>query len=59
MNNLEEAMKYIKGYCNKHTECEPFCKLFNPNTNQCFLADGSIPADWHIVMEGDESERER
>lgn len=56
MKSLEEAMVYIKGYCNKHEECQPFCRLFNENTNQCFLADGAIPADWHIEIEGEKNE---
>ena len=56
MDSLEEAMIYIKGYCNKHSECEPYCRLFNSNTKQCFLADGAIPADWEIEKEGDKNE---
>ena len=58
MDSLEDAMLYIKGYCNKHAECKQYCRLYNPNTDQCFISDGSIPADWIIVKDGDDGESE-
>lgn len=48
-DSIEKALKYIRGYCNKHGECkENYCRLYNPETGQCFICDGAIPGDWEI-----------
>ena len=45
--NIEKALKYIKGYCNKHFDCDS-CKLADKN-DDCFLRDqNEPPADWDI-----------
>ena len=48
---LEDAMEYIKGYCSKHKKCKDNCRLYNVNTNQCFLYDDAVPCDWIIERE--------
>lgn len=55
-NSIEKALKYIKGYCNKHEECkESCCRLYNSETDQCFICDGGIPGDWSFDSENDVS----
>ena len=49
--NLEDAMEYIKGYCSKHKKCKDNCRLYNVNTNQCFLYDDTVPCDWIVERE--------
>lgn len=51
-----EAIEYIKGYCDKHTRCEDYCRLFNHETNQCFFLDCSVPCDWAVEDNGQENE---
>lgn len=50
-NSIEEAMEYIKGYCNKHKNCEDNCRLYD-GYSQCFLTDATIPCDWEITKDG-------
>ena len=49
---IEDAMQYIKGYCNKHIECAPegtaSCRLYDEENGCCFLCNQVIPADWTI-----------
>lgn len=55
---IEDAMQYIKGYCNKHTECVPKittpCRLYDEGTGGCFLCNQVIPADWVIRQEDED-----
>ena len=47
MNNIKKALEYIKGYCNKHYDCDS-CKLADKN-ECCFLREqNEPPADWDI-----------
>ena len=54
MENIEECMEYIKGYCNKHAQCDKIgaeCRLYDRYTKQCFITSGSPPCDWEIEKE--------
>lgn len=55
--SIEEAMQYLKGYCNKHPTCEGRsgcgCRLYSSATKQCFLYNSPIPADWEIMTESE------
>lgn len=44
MNRLEKAINYIRGYCNKHTNCKD-CQLVNFDNGFCLL-DKECPSDW-------------
>ena len=56
MNSIKKALEYIKGYCNKHYDCDS-CKLAD-KIEQCFLRNqNEPPADWDIdKMLGKEKE---
>ena len=41
---LEKAIEYIRGFCNKHDECEK-CRLQDKETQICRLKD-AIPCEW-------------
>lgn len=57
---IEDAMQYIKGYCNKHAYCAPkgtaSCRLYDEETGGCFLCNQVIPADWVISQEGEDAD---
>lgn len=50
--SLEDAMEYIKGYCSKHKYCEQNCRLYNEETDKCFISDDAVPCDWVIDKDG-------
>lgn len=47
---IEDAIQYIKGYCNKHIECSSEgmtpCRLYDEKNGCCFLYNQVVPADW-------------
>lgn len=43
MDRIEKAVRILKGYCNKHTECDG-CR-FKQGDGVCILQD-NIPIDW-------------
>lgn len=47
MNSIKKALEYIKGYCDKHYDCDS-CKLAHKE-QICFLRNqDEPPADWDI-----------
>lgn len=57
--SIEEAMEFIKGYCNKHTSCtnkNGNCRLWDENSGCCFLGNEIVPCDWQIEKEGEINE---
>lgn len=57
---IEDAMQYIKGYCNKHKSCEQEgkypCRLYDPARKECFLYAGVVPGDWNIIKDGEDAD---
>lgn len=49
-SKLEKSIEYIKGFCNKHVNCEK-CILKIPATGFCKLED-KVPCDWDIEKDG-------
>lgn len=50
-SRLEKAIEYIKGYCNKHVDCDK-CKLKVIETGFCKLED-KVPCDWDVTKESE------
>lgn len=46
---LQKSIEYIKGYCDKHDDCEK-CKLHDSETAWCGIRD-KVPADWKYKAE--------
>lgn len=47
-SRIDKAIEYIRGYCDKHTDCEK-CRLHDDEVG-CFLHN-SIPAEWKTPSE--------
>ena len=57
MNSIKKALEYIKGYCNKHIDCDT-CKLGSKECICVLRNQDEPPADWNVdKMLGKESER--
>ena len=54
-DDLVEALRRIKGYCRKHTECVPqgkkACRLYDEKMNCCFVTNSDVPEDWPLPEE--------
>ena len=46
--SLDAAIDYIKGYCDKHPNCNERCRLYDTEDGCCMFFDGSAgtPCDW-------------
>lgn len=49
MKLIEFAVKVLRGYCNKHLDCECHCQ-FRADDGCCTLSDKS-PCDWELKSE--------
>lgn len=51
-DSIENALEYVKGYCNKHKTCEGrdgnCCRLYDPTTKLCLFYNSPVPCDWEI-----------
>lgn len=47
MNSIEKALEYIKGYCNKHIDCDT-CKLGDRDCICVLRNQEEPPADWNV-----------
>lgn len=47
---IETAIDYIKGYCNKHLNCNERCRLYDTEDGCCMFFDGCVgtPCDWEM-----------
>ena len=52
---LQKSIEYIKGYCDKHDDCNNKCKLYDSETKCCELRY-NIPADWKYEAESEGKE---
>ncbi len=47
---LARALKFITGYCNKHTNCKDGCKLWDDDRPGCLLRTDTPPCDWERII---------
>lgn len=57
---IDDAIRYIKGYCGKHAECAPKgvtpCRLYDARTDGCVLLNQVIPVDWILSQESEDAD---
>ena len=57
---IDAAIAYVKGYCNKHRDCDERCRLYDTEDGSCMFYDAiaGTPCDWELpkrrVIEEDE-----
>lgn len=54
--DVKVAIDYIKGYCNKHIECNESCKLYDIKIEHCIFFDSVAgpPCDWELPKREEE-----
>ena len=55
-SRLQKAIDYIRGYCDKHWDCDD-CKLKDKSNGFCILANSS-PYNWDFVLKRMNDEEE-
>ena len=48
-SKLDKAIEYIRGYCQKHTDCDK-CQFYD-SAWDCQFKDGYIPVEWKTPSE--------
>lgn len=54
---VEMAIEYIKGYCNKHQNCDERCRLYDTEDGACMFYDAyaGTPCDWDLPKRKEEN----
>lgn len=47
---VSRALKFIMGYCNKHTSCKDGCRLWDDDGPRCLLRTDGPPCDWEPII---------
>ena len=56
--DVETAIDYIKGYCNKHPNCGEHCRLYDAEDERCMFCDAyeaGVPCDWKLPKREEEN----
>lgn len=47
-DRVDKAVETLKGYCNKHSDCDERCRLYDKENKVCMLEKGILPCDWSV-----------